>query len=1049
MNFYYGVVENRQDPLRLGRCQVRVVGLHTHDKSQLPTADLPWATPVQPVTSAAMNGIGYSPIGPVEGTAVIIMFADTEQQQPIILGTVGGIPSAPIPPDSDDSGPINASPKIASLQLRTIPGPVTGKKLTLYDPETGATNLTSSLRANMKVFGFGLPEGTFIVSVDSGTQITISNAVFQYAENILSFDDVPTNLASVAASKIQNVLTSSDGTPVTSGDGTLVTTGGSEPDKVKPSATNSAIPTIPPAKSSPNSAKSESGIKALIAACDKVGLTTREQKCALLGIAGGESRWIPQLEAFNYSANRMKQIYSFATPEDIATYSDATKKGVTREQFFSWAYGPTKRGKGFLGNATDADGGKYFGRGFIQLTGKANYQRYQKLANETGLNIDIVNNPDSLDADINVSALVAALYIKDRVKGVAPSAHPGFFLAAKKAVGVNSPDIAALKQNYYEYFYGKAGTGGEEKDAGAPIATPPADGDATPRPSEESVQSGADNNGFRDPNSKYPLKSYIGEPDTNRLARGIIEGTVVKKKDAVRVRAVPRALDLGSWDQPEAPYGAKYPFNKVFETESGHVQEFDDTPGQERIHTYHRSGTFQEIDPTGTQVNYIVGDNFVLMEKNGCINIRGECNITVDGNTNIYARTDANIQVDQNATIKVGNNLDIGVGTDVTMAVGGDFKVKVTGDYSIDAANINTKAQDALTTQSVGAMNIKGSTINQEAEGALNVKGSSINQEAAGDANYLSGGTTNMDYSAGQFGNGAAGAEAALDVEDVPLTPPAATVGLSPIVPFTIPPEREFEEKTTAETPDDFETPEGRAASAQQARTEGVVGAPAPVATEEAPTPSGGSKTVVPVSCDIIYARKEFSNDFRMSKNFTLGMLIDGGVGGKHRLVDQMLKDTKTSSERIYTVQEIVCNLAQTAQNILEPMLEILPGGIGGYKTQWRINSGYRLKGVIANESPTSDHCKGSAIDIGIMLPDKYTSTYDIIQKAEKILPYDQLILEYRHPGSVWIHVSYKPKGSRKMAFTMVNDATYKRNSAGIPSGFVLVENIPPKTKSA
>jgi predicted chitinase len=1027
MNFYYGVVENRQDPLRLGRCQVRVVGLHTHDKSQLPTADLPWATPVQPVTSAAMNGIGYSPIGPVEGSAVIIMFADSEQQQPIIIGTVGGIPSTPIPPDADDSGPIGASPKIADIKLRTIPGPVTGKQLTLYDPETGSTNLTAPLLANMKVFGFGLPEGTFIVSIDSGTQITISSPVIEYTENILSFEDAPTNLAAVNASKIQNILTSLDGTPVTSGDGTVVNTGTADQSPVKPTATNSAIPTIAPPKSTPNLAKSEAGIKALIAACDKVGLTTREQKCALLGIAGGESRWIPQLESFNYSANRMKQIYSFATPEDIATFSDASKKGITREQFFSWAYGPTKRGKGFLGNLTDADGGKYFGRGFIQLTGKANYQRYQNLANQTGLNIDIVNNPDSLDNDINVSALVAALYIKDRVKGVAPSAHPGFFLAAKKAVGVNSPDIAALKQNYYEYFYGKAGTGGEEKDAGAPIATPPADGDATPRPSEESVRSGADNNGFRDPNSKYPLKGYIGEPDTNRLARGIIEGTVVKKKDAVRVRAVPRALDLGPWDQPEAPYGAKYPFNKVFETESGHIQEFDDTPGQERIHTYHRSGTFHEIDTNGTQVNYIVGDNFVLMEKNGCISVRGECNITVDGNTNIYARTDANIQVDQNATIKVGNNLDIGVGTDVTMAVGGDFKVKVAGDYSIDAANINTKSQGGLTTQAVGAMNVKGSTINQEAEG---------------DANYLSGGTTSMDYAQGQFGNGAAGAQ---DVEDVPLTPPAATIGLSPVVPFAIPPEREFEERTTAETPDDFETPEGRAASAQQARTEGVVGAPAPVATEEAAPPSGGSKTDIPVNCDIIFARKEFSNDFRMSKNFTLGMLIDGGVGGKHRLVDQMLKETKSSPERIYTVQEIVCNLAQTAQNILEPMLEILPGGIGGYKTQWKINSGYRLRGVVANESPTSDHCKGHAIDIGIMLPDKYTSTYDIIQKAEKILPYDQLILEYRHPGSVWIHVSYKPKGSRKMAFTMVNDATYKRNAAGMPSGFVLVENIPPK----
>ena len=66
MNFYYGVVEDRvSDPLKLGRCKVRVVGLHTEDKTQLPTAELPWATILQPVYSAAVSGIGYSPLGPV------------------------------------------------------------------------------------------------------------------------------------------------------------------------------------------------------------------------------------------------------------------------------------------------------------------------------------------------------------------------------------------------------------------------------------------------------------------------------------------------------------------------------------------------------------------------------------------------------------------------------------------------------------------------------------------------------------------------------------------------------------------------------------------------------------------------------------------------------------------------------------------------------------------------------------------------------------------------------------------------------------------------
>ena len=120
MNLHYGIVENRQDPLSLGRCQVRIVGLHTHDKSLLPTADLPWATPVQPVTSAAMNGIGHTPIGPVEGTSVIVLFADHDKQQPIILGTLGGIPATPLPIDAEDGGSI-INEKVESITLRTIP----------------------------------------------------------------------------------------------------------------------------------------------------------------------------------------------------------------------------------------------------------------------------------------------------------------------------------------------------------------------------------------------------------------------------------------------------------------------------------------------------------------------------------------------------------------------------------------------------------------------------------------------------------------------------------------------------------------------------------------------------------------------------------------------------------------------------------------------------------------------------------------------------------------------------------------------------------------
>ena len=94
--WWQGVVEDRTDPLFLGRCRVRILGYHTDSKEAglgIPTVDLPWATPSQPITSAAMNGIGSTPLGPVEGTWVFGFFRDGENaQEPVIIGTFGVIP---------------------------------------------------------------------------------------------------------------------------------------------------------------------------------------------------------------------------------------------------------------------------------------------------------------------------------------------------------------------------------------------------------------------------------------------------------------------------------------------------------------------------------------------------------------------------------------------------------------------------------------------------------------------------------------------------------------------------------------------------------------------------------------------------------------------------------------------------------------------------------------------------------------------------------------------------------------------------------------------
>jgi len=141
------------------------------------------------------------------------------------------------------------------------------------------------------------------------------------------------------------------------------------------------------------------------------------------------------------------------------------------------------------------------------------------------------------------------------------------------------------------------------------------------------------------------------------------------------VRSVENALGL------EIPYNAQYPMNHARVTESGHVQEFDDTSGSERIHTYHRSGTFTEIDANGTTVNRIVGDSFEIMERNGNVLIRGTANITVMGDNNIYVSNDSNIDVLGNVNMTVGGSMKTGVT--------GDYHISCGGAFAVDASRID------------------------------------------------------------------------------------------------------------------------------------------------------------------------------------------------------------------------------------------------------------------------------------------------------------------------------------------------------------------------
>lgn len=86
--WWVGIVEARDDPLKLGRLRVRIIGWHTENKSELPTDKLPWSQILLPT-----NGAGLVTLIK-EGEWVMGFYMDgAEAQQPVVIGVFPGIVS--------------------------------------------------------------------------------------------------------------------------------------------------------------------------------------------------------------------------------------------------------------------------------------------------------------------------------------------------------------------------------------------------------------------------------------------------------------------------------------------------------------------------------------------------------------------------------------------------------------------------------------------------------------------------------------------------------------------------------------------------------------------------------------------------------------------------------------------------------------------------------------------------------------------------------------------------------------------------------------------
>jgi len=182
--------------------------------------------------------------------------------------------------------------------------------------------------------------------------------------------------------------------------------------------------------------------------------------------------------------------------------------------------------------------------------------------------------------------------------------------------------------------------------------------------------------GFCDPSGTYPQNPNpksghdLGESDVNRLARGdgnYIHRILEEKQAASEEFSEIETAQSGNFNMPyeNSTNFTRYPYNHVFESESGHVREYDDTTNEERIQEYHRAGTYYEIDAGGNRVVHVVGDNYEFIAGSDFINVKGDVNLTIDGNAETYVKENYNIRC-KNLNIEVEENFDTFVKGDTT-----------------------------------------------------------------------------------------------------------------------------------------------------------------------------------------------------------------------------------------------------------------------------------------------------------------------------------------------------------------------------------------------
>jgi len=217
---------------------------------------------------------------------------------------------------------------------------------------------------------------------------------------------------------------------------------------------------------------------------------------------------------------------------------------------------------------------------------------------------------------------------------------------------------------------------------------------------------GVNSTAFGDPTGEHPRFEYQYSSPVNIGAR---TSKMHKLAFGGAASGVPASAT--------AALGNQYPLNDVRETVSGHVLEFNDTPGGERILIKHNSGSGVEMRPDGTIVVSALGNKVEVCGGDNTVIVEGDAKLVYKGNLTLDVTGDLNINcMDFNVNAKGDKKEDIG----------GSSKNTVFGNYSMKTSGHKTETvAQTVTYTYLGntSYNIKG-TYNTAVQGNVELNAS-------------------------------------------------------------------------------------------------------------------------------------------------------------------------------------------------------------------------------------------------------------------------------------------------------------------------------------